>query len=443
LKILIHLLLFCCLATGSAAATEVADNKAERLRWFREAKLGIFIHWGIYAVDGVSESWSFYNGHISHADYMKQLDGFTAARYEPQWWAELIRRSGARYAVLTSKHHDGVALWDSKATGLNVVHKTPAGRDLIHPFVEALREAELKVGLYYSLIDWSDSDYPNFTRTEKRYEDDPVRWESFSRSNHAQIRELSHRFRPDLFWFDGDWEQSAERWRAAVIREMLLRDNPGVIINSRLQGYGDYATPEQGVPITPPRDPYWELCMTMNDSWGYLPDDINYKSTNQIIRILVDCISMGGNLLLDIGPRADGTICEEQVEILEEVGRWTGKHAEAIYRTEAGLPPGHYYGPTALSQDSSIVYLYITHKPIGPLMLKGIMNRVEKIRVVGGSATLDWDIKMKLSWSNKPGVIYVNLPEAMLDEEVTVLAIQLDGPVSLYREDRDAVEGEG
>jgi len=442
LKILFPALLACCLAAGPATAAETADAKAERLGWFHEAKLGIFIHWGIYAVNGISESWSFHNGHISHADYLKQLDGFTATRYEPQRWAELISKAGARYAVLTAKHHDGVALWPSEATDLNVVDRTPAGRDLIQPFVDALREANLKVGLYYSLIDWSDPDYPNFTRTKKRYEDDRARWESFDRSNHAQIRELSERFRPDLFWFDGDWEQKAERWRAAEIREMLLQENPGVVINSRLQGHGDYATPEQGVPITQPRERYWELCLTMNDSWGYQPDDRNYKSANQVIRILIDCISMGGNLLLDIGPRADGTICEEQVKILEALGRWTGKHAEAIYGTEAGLPPGHYYGPTALSPDSSTVYLYVTHRPIGPVMLKGIMNPVEKIRVVGGETCLDWDIKMKLSWRKAPGVIYVDLPEDLLDEEVTVLAVQLDGPVSLFREDRGPQEEE-
>ncbi len=433
MKILTLLLLGGALAAGAIAAPEERSAETERLRWFREAKLGIFIHWGIYAVEGIGESWSFYNGHISHADYMKQLDGFTAARYDPQQWAHLILNSGARYAVLTSKHHDGVALWHSEATDLNVVSRTPAGRDLLHPFVEALRSAELKVGLYYSLIDWSDPDYPNHTRTEKRYEDDPERWESFNRSNHAQIQELSRLFQPDLLWFDGDWEQSAERWRATEIRSMLLRDNPNLVINSRLQGYGDYSTPEQGVPITPPRDPYWELCLTMNDSWGYQPDDRNYKSTNQIIRILVDCISMGGNLLLDIGPRADGTICEEQVQILEELGRWTGKHAEAIYGTQAGLPPGHYYGPTALSPDHSTLYLYVTHKPIGPLALKGIVNSVENIRVVGGVDSLSWDIKMKLSWSDVPGIIYIDLPEKSLDSEVTVLAIELDGPVKYYR----------
>ena len=264
--------------------------------------------------------------------------------------------------------------------------------------------------------------------------------ESFDRSNHAQIRERSQRVRPDLVWFDGDWEHSAERWRASEIRERLLKDNPGVIINSRLRGYGDYATPEQGVPVTPPTDPYWELCMTMNDSWGYDPDDLNYKSTNQIIRILVDVVSMGGNVLLGIGPREDGSIPEEQTQILEGLGRWTRKHAEAVYATQAGLPPGHYYGPTALSADRSTIYLYVAHRPNGPIMLKGIRNTVDEIRIVGTDASLDWDIKMKLSWKDTPGIIYVDLPHAKLDKEVTVLAVQLDGPVSLYREDRGPLE---
>jgi len=430
-----HCLLLLCLtvpAAGQNRATEEVD--ADRLRWFHEAKLGIFIHWGIYAVDGVSESWSFHNGHVAYDDYMAQLDGFTADRYDPRYWAELIRCSGARYAVLTAKHHDGVALWDSDATDLNVVERTPAGRDLIVPFADALRHEGIKVGLYYSLIDWSDPNYPNFTRTEKRYEEDPARWAAFSRSNHAQIRELSRRFDPDLVWFDGDWEQSAERWDAPAIRKMLLTENPQVIINSRLQGHGDYATPEQGVPIARPDDRYWELCMTMNDSWGYQPADRNYKSTNQIIRLLIECISMGGNMLLDIGPQADGTICDKQVAILQELGRWTSKHAEAIYGTEGGLPPGYFHGPSAVSADSSTVFLYLAHRPVGPVMLKGIMNPLKRVRVVGQEGELVWDIKMKLSWRDTPGVIYVDVPEEALDAEVTVLAVELDGALALYRE---------
>jgi len=168
-------------------AQESDEQKAERMQWFSDARLGIFIHWGIYAVNGIDESWSFFNGYIPYNDYMYQLKSFTADKYNPEEWASLIKESGARYAVITSKHHDGVALWDSRYGDLNVVDKTPAGRDLIAPFVKELRKKKLKVGLYYSLLDWSHPDYPNFTREIKRYEDDPVRHDSFIEFNRQFI----------------------------------------------------------------------------------------------------------------------------------------------------------------------------------------------------------------------------------------------------------------
>ncbi len=414
-------------------AFPAAADTARRLAWFDDARLGIFIHWGIYAVDGVSESWSFHNGHVSHEDYMAQLDGFGAERYDPAAWADLIARSGAGYAVLTAKHHDGVALWDTDAGDLDVVGRTPAGRDLIAPYVDALRERDLKVGLYYSLIDWTHHDYPGFLRDAPRYVDDPERWARFSAFNHAQIRELSHRFRPDLMWFDGDWEHSAEEWNAPAIRALLLADNPDVVINSRLQGHGDYATPEQGLPVTQPDAPHWELCMTMNDSWGWQPGDTNYKSANQIIRILVDCASLGGNLLLDIGPVADGTIPPEQVERLEHLGRWMERHGEAVRGTQAGIPPGHHVGPTTLSDDRTTLYLFLPYAPTGPVAVKGLVSGIERIRVVGTGTELDWDVKMKLSWRSEPGIVYVDVPVEDLDGDVTVLALELDGPVELLR----------
>ena len=199
---------------------------------------------------------------------MKQAEGFTASKYDPKKWVDLIQESGARYAVITTKHHDGVALWNTKAGDLSVVKSTPAKRDVLAPFVEEVRKHDLKLGFYYSLLDWSHPDYPNKTRTEVRYKDDPERWNRFVKFNFAQLSELNKTWKPDLYWFDGDWEQSAERWNSKGIVDLLRSDNPNVIINSRIQGYGDYATPEQGVPVVRPQDKYWELCMTMNDSWG-------------------------------------------------------------------------------------------------------------------------------------------------------------------------------
>ena len=410
-----------------AATAHAQKHDTDRMQWFSDAKLGIFIHWGIYAVNGIDESWSFYNEMINYDDYMKQLDGFTAANYDPEKWVELIKESGARYAVLTSKHHDGVALWDTELSNLNTVDATPAKRDLVKPFVKELRKAGLKVGLYYSLLDWSNPDYPNMTKSIKRYTTDSLRWERFVEFNKGQINEISRNFRPDLYWFDGDWEQTATMWRAPEIREMILDFNPAAIINSRLAGYGDYATPEQGLPTHRPKDRYWELCMTINDSWGYQGNDMNYKSPSQVIRIFAECIGMGGNLLLDIGPMADGTIPPQQVKVLKEMGRWTSKHAQAIYATSAGLPDGCFDGPTTMSSDSTTVYLFFPGNEGGELMLEGVRNHINKAFVVGNGTSLEVKEYLRPSWSNHAGVYFIKVPEEVLDEQMTVVGLSLDG----------------
>lgn len=403
------------------------------MQWFGDAKLGIFIHWGIYAVNGIPESWSFFNNYISHEDYMKQLDGFTAANYQPEEWAKLIKESGARYAVITTKHHDGVALWDSKMGGINTRKHTPAKRDVLTPFVEALRKEDLKTGLYFSLPDWSYTDYDVFTRAKKRYTlaEEPRRWKKYLNYYQGQLRELSKMYNPDLYWFDGDWEHNAEEWESAKVRDMLLGYNKNVIINSRLNHYGDYATPEQGVPVVRPQDPYWELCLTMNDAWGYTPHDRHYKSPNQIIRIFADCISNGGNLLLDIGPKPDGTIPEEQVAILKELGRWTKKHAGAIYGTVAGIPDGHFYGNSTLSKDRKTLYLFVENQGAESVRVQGLSSAVKSIQVVGGNATAKYE--------KQGNAIYIQVPANAYDEQLTVLALNFDEPLKLTSAEPDKV----
>jgi alpha-L-fucosidase len=420
-------------AICSSQSPETSEMKTSRMQWFKDAKLGIFIHWGIYAVNGIDESWSFYNGYISHNDYMKQLKGFTAANYKPEEWASLIKESGAKYAVLTAKHHDGVALWDTRAGDLSVVKKTPAARDLVAPFCKALTKMGIKTGLYYSLLDWSNTDYPNFTKNEKRYLTDTVKWNRFTTFSLSQINELGTSFNPDLYWFDGDWEQSAEKWKAKEIREMILKRNPDALINARLQGYGDYATPEQGLPVTRPADKYWELCMTINDSWGYQQNDKDFKSSQQIIRIFSECLSKGGNLLLDIGPKADGTIPPEEVKVLNDLGMWIKKHSEAVYGTEGGLPPGCFYGPSTISKDSTMLYLFVSGNPKGQVMIQGLQNKINRIYVVGNATKLSWNLYLKPYWSNSSGLIFIDVPEAVLDENMTVLAVVLDGKLKIQK----------
>jgi alpha-L-fucosidase len=424
------LLLLLATSVTSLFAQETADEKAKRMQWFADAKLGIFIHYGIYSVNGIDESWSFYNGKITHANYMKQLKGFTGKRFDAQKWANLFAESGAKYAVLTSKHHDGVALWDTKVGDLSVVKKTPIKRDLVDPFCKAIREKGMKVGMYFSLIDWSHPDYPNFLKDQKRYENDPARWSKFLSFMNGQLDELGSRFNPDLWWFDGDWEFSADQWKAKDIRQKLFGYNPNVIINSRLQGYGDYETPENGVPLETPKNPYWELCLTMNDAWGYQPTDKNYKTPNQVIRIFADCISKGGNVLLDVGPKEDGTIADEQVAILKELGRWTNKHQEAIYGTQAGIPREWYSGPSTLSKDGKKLYLFIEHKPNGPIAVMGLKNKVATAWVVGSGATINYKVMMKPWWSSVPGILYIDVPENELDNQVTVICLSLETPIT-------------
>jgi alpha-L-fucosidase len=417
-------------------------SKEERLEWFKNAKLGIFMHWGVYSVDGTVESWPLKNKQMSWNDYMAQAKGFTAANYHPEEWAKLFKKAGARYVVLTTKHHDGFALWPTRYSKLNCVDYSPAKRDLIGPYTNAMRDAGLKVGFYFSLLDWSHKDYPvNFPRPEKKiaalypqpgWQKHLTKHDRFILFMDGQLSELSHNYHPDLLWFDGDWEHNAEWWRAGALKDSLLKWNPSIVVNGRLQGHGDYGTPEQGIPVTRPKG-IWELCMTTNDSWGYRPSDTNYKPMDQIIRTFVEVISEGGNLLLDIGPKADGTLDERQVKILEELGAWIDRNKEAVYDTKAGLLPGHFYGPTLISKDDMTLYLAVYGEPKGYIGLKGLKSKIKKIRVVGSGEKLKWVRNGGAKWMGIPGIVRIDVPKKeSLDPYVTMIAVELKEPVKVY-----------
>lgn len=412
--------LFVLLASACLNVSAQNNVSTQKMDWFEDAKLGIFIHWGIYSVDGISESWSFFNNYINHDNYIKQLNGFTAKDYKPKEWAKLIKEAGAKYTVITTKHHDGISMWNTKADkAITTLQDAAAKQDVITPFVKAIQEEGLHTGLYYSLPDWSHPYYDVFTRNRKRYElkGEPTRWDNYVKYYQKQLTELSEQYKPELLWFDGDWEHSAEEWKAKETLNLLRKYNPNIIINSRLNHHGDYDTPEQGIPVTRPDAKFWELCYTMNDSWGYQPFDKKYKSPNMIIRTLVDCISMGGNLLLDIGPKADGTIPEEQLNILKQLGRWTHKHAAAIYGTRAGIPFVNYGGKSALSKDGKTLYLYVyEQKP--ELQLKGLVNNtsIKGVSVVG-------DASAKVSVKSENGTVRVDLTKVNFDQDVTVIAL--------------------
>jgi alpha-L-fucosidase len=423
--------------------------------WFLDAKLAIFIHWGIYSAGDWGESWPFWNNQVSYNVYQNQAATFTADKYSPDEWAELFARTGARYAVLTTKHHDGFALWPTQQSSWNAVESSPAGRDLIGPFCDALRRHGLKVGLYFSHLDWSHPDYPTILPLGVQPHDhsnahgnrfsypqgdpEPERWEAFLAFHRAQLHELCTQYQPDLLWFDGDWERDSTQWRMAELREQLHEWAPQVILNSRMGGYGDYGTPEQAIPITPPQGP-WEFCVTLNNSWGYQRNDKDFKTPRQCVRMLAECAGMGGNLLLDIGPKSDGSIPEEQSQVMEAIGLWTQKHGEAIYGTRAGLPAGHFYGATTLSKTSETLYLIFFDRPIDSVAVKGIHNAVKSATVVGHPEEALKHRKVGgADWAGLPGVLWIDVPEPLMDGLATVIKVELDGPLDLYSGSGDAV----
>lgn len=434
-KYLLILPFIAVMLSANAQSKTNADSIATKMQWFADAKLGIFIHWGIYSVNGVDESWSFYNKKLPYKDYMSQLKGFTAKNYKPEEWAALIKESGARYSVITTKHHDGVALWKTAQSKLNVVESTPAKRDLLKPFYEALRKENIKCGAYFSILDWSHQDYTGFLKDSSRYKiaSQLERWKKFQSFYMGQLKEVMGNYKPDLIWFDGDWEHSNEEWNAPAVRSLLLGYNPNVIINGRLQGYGDYETPEQNFPITRPKFHWWELCMTTNDNWGYHPDDTNYKTPSEVISIFVDAVSNGGNLLLDIGPAEDGTIPAPQVNILKELGKWNKKYGEAIFETLGGLPQGHFAGPTTISKDSSTIYLFVPGHLSGDVTIKGLDTKIKKITALNNGENVKWKIVGKISWSAVPGLVFVHVPPTVKDEYMSVLKVELEKPLKLYR----------
>jgi alpha-L-fucosidase len=427
---------------GAAADAPPAPSDRPDMTWFTDARLGIFIHWGVYSEGKGSESWAFRNGDMPYDTYIAQAKTFTAANYHPERWAELFSAAGARYAVLTSKHHDGFALWDTAQSKLNAKDASPAGRDLVGPFCEAMRGQGIKVGLYFSHLDWSHPDYASVVNEGPVLEADrrnpfsypqgpenPAAWQRFLAFHDAQLKEIAERFHPDLLWFDGDWERSAAQWRMPELRRQLKEWLPNVILNSRMGGYGDYATPEQALPVRPPAGP-WELCMTINDSWGYQARDRNFKSVRQIVRLLTECASQGGNLLLDVGPRSDGTITPEEEAILRGLGRWTHKDAEALYGTTAGIPKDYYYGPSMLNKARDVLYLVCYDRPVDGIYIKGIRNSIKRASVVGGG-DLAFRRFMRAEWAGQPGIVIVDLPGGAVDPDATVVRLELEGPLEL------------
>jgi alpha-L-fucosidase len=389
-------------------------------QWFKGAGFGLFMHWGPYSLKGIEASWPLMTHSHQHTDvneYEALGDQFKPDKYDPEEWAQLAKAAGMRYAVLTSKHHDGYCLFDTKTTDYCAA-KTGPGRDLIRPYVEAFRSAGLKIGFYFSLIDWHDPDFATIPirrsiASPKPYKHDPARWNDFMVRSYEQARELVTNYgRIDLMWFDvAGW--GADRWHSSEYKTMLLNIQPHLVVNNRLPGQGDYTTPEQNIPARPPDD-WWETCMTMNNQWGYHPDPRQYKSSRRLVRILSEVVSKGGNLLLNVGPKPDGTFPHEAVQRLKDMGQWMEHSAEAIHDTLPGPHPSCFYGP--MTRRGKILYLHVFDPPLDGIDIRGISGDVAGARLLETGESLP--VRRQL------GRIVVDLPAEKCDEFNTVVALE-------------------
>lgn len=396
--------------------------------WFLDAKLGIFIHYGIYSFGDYSESWAFKAKQVSYRKYMRQKDTFKAEKFNAEDWAELFRDAGAKYSVLTAKHHDGVALYDTAHSELSTVKLPSCGKDILKEYCDAVRKAGLKVGIYFSQLDWSHPDYAS-KQWKPLKAHSKKRWENYLKFHRAQLKEIMG-YNPDLLWFDGDWERPEEEWDMKGLRDYLHSFNPDVVINSRIGTYGDYETPEQQLPTKIPKKPF-EYCMTINDSWGYRKKDSNNKSPFEIIRIFSEIISMGGNFLLDAGPKEDGTITEEQRNVLLKLGSFVRANADGIYGTR-GLKNDFFRGGVTVSKDKKTLYLIQYGTPWSDMIAYGI-DYAEKVRRLDDNRS----IKFKIADGN----LVIDKNEVGAIDDAAIFEVKLSKPYerneNVYRQAKE------
>lgn len=410
--------------------------------WFDAARLGIFVHWSHCSARGRELSWPMVGGNralprcqdLRVDDYYASVREFCPRSDSPRRWLEKAARAGVRYAVLTAKHHDGFAMYRTRLSDFSIAATAFAG-DPLREYVEAARDLGLRVGVYFSLCDWHHPDYPAFRDEDRPYfaymgrRSSAQRWQRYLEFLFGQVREvLSDYGRIDLIWFDGGWERSAEEWRAAELAEMIRALQPGILINDRLPGQGDYDTPEQFVPAQAPAR-RWETCLTMNDSWGYNPDDSDYKSARALIHTLCEVAGRGGNLLLNVGPRGDGSLPPEQESILDDLANWMARHAGAVIDTRAGLAAWQFYGPTTRRGDR--LFLYLLMRPYDRVSVRGVpVKHVRAVRLFAGGQELSFSTRRSAVETmldvDAAGELIIRVPESGLDRFATVLEVEMD-----------------
>ena len=432
------------------------EEHLKRVEWFQHDRFGMFIHWGLYAIPARGE-WIRSVERISKEDYQPFFDEFDPVDYDPKTWAALAKKAGMKYAVMTAKHHDGFCLFDSKFTDYKSTN-TKCKRDLVREYLDAFRAEGIKAGLYFSIIDWYHDDYPHYgdrqhpERDNEKFKDVKHNFDNYLDYMHNQVRELCENYgKLDILWFDFSYgELSGEAWRATELVRMVRSLQPHIIIDNRLEvsgeGFGsllsdapceysgDFVSPEQ---IIPPggivdnqgRPAVWEACITLNNNWGYCENDRFYKPAPMVIKKLVECVSKGGNMLLNVGPDAKGNIPVESICILSDVGDWMEKNGNSIYGCGISDICKPDYG--RITKNGHKIYYHIMDAPVGFVLLEGIeADQIKKIRLLSSGS----EIKISDGWacSNYPGVFISLGPDPVLpDTTDTVIEVELRANVKI------------
>jgi alpha-L-fucosidase len=394
-------------ASPARAAAGDADREA-RLKWWHEARFGMFIHWGLYSQLGRHE-WAMEEEGIPIEEYQKLAASFHPKPNAARAWAQLAKQAGQKYMVMTTKHHEGFCNFDTKLTDYCAPKQGP-GRDLVKEYVEAARAEGMRVGFYYSLMDWHHPD-------GARCATDEAARRRFVDYIHGQIRELLTNYgKIDVLWYDVNWPLNVAGWESEKMNDMVFQLQPQILVNNRNGLPGDFTTPEQTIRAS--NDQAWESCMTMNGSWGYHKADDDWKTPKTIVRNLVTCARDTGNYLLNIGPTGDGSIPPESVAILTSVGRWMARNGDRIHKSEKCQVTRSTFAN--FTREGNTLFMHVHFWPGETVALGGLTNQVKSARL----AATGKEVKFV---QEKFRVRFTGLPEKAPDDPVTTIAIECDG----------------